>query len=601
MVAPVPKAYSYIRFSSAKQERGDSVARQTRLSEEYADKHGLVLDTELTLRDLGISAYDRSNIKKGALGHFLRLVEERQIPVGSYLLVESLDRLSRDKVMDALSIFTDILRAGIVIVTLTDNQVYSYEKTNENWASLIVSIVTMSRAYEESAMKSRRLRSAWDAKRKNLPNKRLTKRCPYWLRPAPGDVGFEFIPERVEVVKRIFQMSKDGVGSATIVKTLNTTGVPLFSEKTNGWQNSYIQKILQSPAVYGELQLKLQRDGAITALESIPDYYPAIMTKAEWNLVADARSARRTRGGATKGANVSNLFSGLLRCGYCNGPMNMGGKVETRNGKHKKSKYIACSNARRGHGCKFIQWDYTDLEQLVLRFCKAVDFAQVLGVNRDAEAEINTAILRVEAIKQDIRDVTGRNAQLIDALERGGEGSAPKVVLDRITANETSLSALEAEQREAEEHVIRLSNSRVDASAQQNLIVELLDRLGNLEETDLHLLRTRLSEAIKRVVAKIVTYPGGRWYSEEEVEDYRRDLDSSEEYDDDQIKAVCAKLDTKPNKKNRLLMLEFKNGEHRTVLSSGRVLDQQTAPPAEWSVSELFENLAFKVFKPASA
>jgi len=593
----VPKAYSYIRFSSAKQEAGDSISRQVRLSEEYAAKHGLELDTELNMRDLGLSAFDRSNLKKGALGHFLRLVEEKQIPVGSYLLVESLDRLSRDKVMDALSIFTDILRAGIVIVTLSDNQVYSYERTNENWASLIVSIVIMSRANEESAMKSQRLRSAWDAKRRNLANRRLTARCPYWLKPAEGDVGFEFIPERVEVVKRIFQMSLDGVGSATIVKTFNTEGVPLFSEKANGWQNSYVQKILQSPAVYGELHLQLQRDGEITPLEVIPDYYPAIMTREEWKRVADARAGRKTRGGVSKGANLSNLFSGLLRCGYCGGPMNMGGYVETRRGKHKKSKFIACSNARRGLGCKFIQWEYSDFERLVLRFCKAVDFARVLGVNMNAEAEINNAILRVEAIKQEIVDLSSRNESLLDALEKAGDGSAPQMILDRMKANETKLTALEVEKRQAEDEVIRLSNSRVDAAVQQNLIVDLLKRLETLEGSDLHLLRIRLSEAIKRVIVRIVTFPGGRWYSEDEVEEYRRDLISAEVYDNDQIVDMCSKLDIEPNKKNRMLMIVFKNGEHRTVLSSGKVLDQKTPPPSEWDVPTLFESLAFKVFK----
>ncbi len=593
----MPKAYSYIRFSSAKQEAGDSISRQVRLSEEYAAKHGLELDTELNMRDLGLSAFDRSNLKKGALGHFLRLVEEKQIPVGSYLLVESLDRLSRDKVMDALSIFTDILRAGIVIVTLSDNQVYSYERTNENWASLIVSIVIMSRANEESAMKSQRLRSAWDAKRRNLANRRLTARCPYWLKPAEGDVGFEFIPERVEVVKRIFQMSLDGVGSATIVKTFNTEGVPLFSEKANGWQNSYVQKILQSPAVYGELHLQLQRDGEITPLEVIPDYYPAIMTREEWKRVADARAGRKTRGGVSKGANLSNLFSGLLRCGYCGGPMNMGGYVETRRGKHKKSKFIACSNARRGLGCKFIQWEYSDFERLVLRFCKAVDFARVLGVNMNAEAEINNAILRVEAIKQEIVDLSSRNESLLDALEKAGDGSAPQMILDRMKANETKLTALEVEKRQAEDEVIRLSNSRVDAAVQQNLIVDLLKRLETLEGSDLHLLRIRLSEAIKRVIVRIVTFPGGRWYSEDEVEEYRRDLISAEVYDNDQIVDMCSKLDIEPNKKNRMLMIVFKNGEHRTVLSSGKVLDQKTPPPSEWDVPTLFESLAFKVFK----
>ncbi|MDD2941766.1 MAG: recombinase family protein [bacterium] len=593
----MPKAFSYIRFSSAKQEAGDSLARQTRLSEEYASKHGLDLDTDLNLRDLGISAFDRSNLKKGALGHFLRLVEEKRIPVGSYLLVESLDRLSRDKVMDALSIFTDILRAGIVIVTLSDNQVYSYEKTNENWASLIVSIVIMSRANEESAMKSQRLRSAWDAKRRNLANKRLTARCPYWLKPAEGDVGFEFIPERVEVVKRIFQMSRDGVGSATIVKTFNQEGVPLFSEKVSGWQNSYVEKILQNPAVYGELHLQLQRDGEVTPLDIVPDYYPAIMTKEEWRIVADARAARRTRGGVSKGANLSNLFSGLLKCGYCGGSMHMGGYVETRRGKHKRSKYIACSPARRGLGCKFIQWEYTDFERLVLRFCKTVDFSRVLGVNQDVQADINNALVRVESIKQEILDVSARNESLLDALEKTGQGTAPQLILDRMKANESKLASLEIDKRQAEDDVIRLSNSQVDASVQQNLIVDLLKRLETLEGNDLHLLRIRLSEAIKRVIAKIDTFPGGRWYSEGEVEEYRRDLISAEAYDNDQIVDMCAKLDIEPNKKNRMLMIVFKNGEHRTVLSSGKVLDQKTAPPSEWDISTLFESLAFKVFK----
>jgi len=60
---------------------------------------------------------------------------------------------------------------------------------------------------------------------------------------------------------------------------------------------------------------------------------------------------------------------------------------------------------------------------------------------------------------------------------------------------------------------------------------------------------------------------------------------------------MCAKLDTEPNKKHRLLMIVFKNGEHRTVLSSCKVLDQKTLPPAEWDIHMRFESLAFKVFK----
>jgi DNA invertase Pin-like site-specific DNA recombinase len=87
----LPTAYSYIRFSSTEQLKGDSLRRQTELSVNYANVHGLILDTKLNLRDLGISAFDKSNLTKGALGYFLKLVEDGLIPRGSYLLVESLD------------------------------------------------------------------------------------------------------------------------------------------------------------------------------------------------------------------------------------------------------------------------------------------------------------------------------------------------------------------------------------------------------------------------------------------------------------------------------------------------------------------------------
>ena len=76
---------------------------------------------------------------------------------------------------------------------------------------------------------------------------------------------------------------------------------------------------------------------------------------------------------------------------------------------------------------------------------------------------------------------------------------------------------------------------------------------------------------------------------------------ASDEFDEETIAAMCAKLDAKPNKANKMFMLEFHNGEHRTVLSSGKVLDQKTSPPTEWDIPTLFESLAFKVFKPSEA
>lgn len=92
----MPIAYSYIRFSHPTQIKGDSLRRQLSRSEQFAQQHGLELDT--TMRDPGLSAYTGEHRHKGALSAFLARVEAGAIAPGSYLIVENLDRLSREQV-----------------------------------------------------------------------------------------------------------------------------------------------------------------------------------------------------------------------------------------------------------------------------------------------------------------------------------------------------------------------------------------------------------------------------------------------------------------------------------------------------------------------
>lgn len=563
----LPIAYSYIRFSSTEQLKGDSLRRQSDLSKNYAEASGLELDTKLNLRDLGISAFDKSNLNKGALGQFLKLVEDGMIPRGSYLLVESLDRLSRDKVMDALGIFLNILNAGIIIVTLADNQVYSREKTNDNWASLIMSIVIMSRANEESATKSRRIRASWDNKRKNISKKRFTARCPYWLKASEGDTGFDLIPERVDVVKRIFQMSLDGIGTATIVKRLNGENVPLFSTKSDGWQTSYIQKVLTNRAVYGELQLNLQRDGVLSAYDVVPDYYPAIMLKADWLLAASIRESRRTRGGAMKGEGLSNIFSGLLICGYCNGPMNMSTNIKKKaNGEVRRTRYVACSKGRRGAGCDFIQWNYDDLESLVFEFCQSVDFAKVIDGDKNTNQDVELARKRLSIIDEALIAKQTSLNNLLNALEAASSEDAPATLLKRISTLEVGIEDLLADQQTAEKVIIKLNHEQLHSSNQHAATIDLIYLLQTLQGDELRDLRVKLSGAIRRSISRMMLYAGGIWNTEVEIQEIAK----AAVYEDGvtlraALKEVRAHVNIKPNKQERFMTMYFHNGESRTV------------------------------------
>src|SRR5215475_11447631 len=90
--------YSYIRFSSRRQRIGDSKRRQLERGEDFCLRHGWRIDPTLTFRDLGISAYKGLNAKQGALKAFLDAIDSGRIKPGQGILVESLDRISRQGV-----------------------------------------------------------------------------------------------------------------------------------------------------------------------------------------------------------------------------------------------------------------------------------------------------------------------------------------------------------------------------------------------------------------------------------------------------------------------------------------------------------------------
>ncbi len=87
-----PKAYSYLRFSTPDQQKGDSKRRQIELVRRYADTHGLDLDAVLTFHDLGVSAYRGKN-RDAALGAFISAAEDGRVKKGAFLLGSELINL----------------------------------------------------------------------------------------------------------------------------------------------------------------------------------------------------------------------------------------------------------------------------------------------------------------------------------------------------------------------------------------------------------------------------------------------------------------------------------------------------------------------------
>lgn len=329
-----PRAYSYIRFSNATQAAGDSYRRQREAAEAYCAQHGLELvdAKEYSFFDQGRSAYKARHLDDtGELARFLAFVQDGTIPKGSTLLVESLDRLSRERVKDALPRFLDLLNQGINVVTLADGRLYT---SAYNELDLIISIVQMSRAHEESATKGKRVSAAWRRKQDSARTESLPigKLRPLWLDYTPD--GYVPNPERVEVVQRIYKLAQDGYGHRAIAAQLNQSGVPSFSaDRKNAsglWGNSGIARTLSNRAVLGEYQPHQFIDGKRVPVGApITGFYPPIITEDEFYAAQQAVSSRR-QSQATKPGKRFNVWQGVSQCGICEGPMHISKRGNSR-------------------------------------------------------------------------------------------------------------------------------------------------------------------------------------------------------------------------------------------------------------------------------
>lgn len=323
-----PRAYSYIRFSNATQAGGDSYRRQREDAEKYCEQHGLELvdSKEYLFFDAGRSAYKARHLDdSGELARFLAYVEDGTVPAGSVLIVESLDRLSRENVQTkALPRFLDLLGKGIDVVTLTDNKRYS---AGDDFTSLIISIVYMARAHEESATKGRRVSSAWKTKHEKAQeeNKPIGKLCPYWLKLEGGQ--YHPIPERVAVVQRIYQLAQDGYGHRAIAIILNKENIPSFSaDRKNAsgkWGNSSIAHLLRNRSVLGEYHPHKFVNGVRTPIgEGVKNYFPQIVSEDVFYAAQQSIAARKNTQTTKTTANF-NVWAGVAKCECCRGAMHL--------------------------------------------------------------------------------------------------------------------------------------------------------------------------------------------------------------------------------------------------------------------------------------
>lgn len=493
-----PKAYSYIRMSTDVQLQGDSLRRQLAASQRYAADHDLELVSPI--EDIGVSGYRGSNREFGNLARFLEQIDGGLVERGSYLIVESLDRLSRQNVLQAFSLLGQIIGKGIKVVTLMDGQTYDEVSFTENQGQIFLALGSMLRAHEESRVKSKRVAEAWVQKRKEAGSKVLTRVVPSWLEASEDRTRVRIRPERQLLVKEIFELARDGYGAYSIARRFNKRNEPTWTPRATLWHESYVKKILENRAVLGEYQPgAVSYEGGskprrIPVGEPIVGYFPAAIDEELFLAAHAAINARRTGGRGRKGLAYSNLFTGIAKCGHCGYPMRVmhkGGSIYTKEGQ-----YLRCSSSRSQAGCSSPAWKYIDFEQSFVRFLRKVDLRYVLGGKRQDELVLQLQNRRL-LIDSEIASKSQAIENLVAAIESGS------VALGRRVAElEGEVAKLRLELNEVVASLNDIDQSRAVMSADE--LLGLLDRItpGSADAFD-DAPRRLLASEIRRVIREI--------------------------------------------------------------------------------------------------
>jgi DNA invertase Pin-like site-specific DNA recombinase len=391
-------AYSYIRFSTPIQKLGRSYDRQMEACVAWCAKHGVEL-AENTFYDEGRSGYLGEHLgERGQLKRFLDEVEAGKIARGSYLIIESLDRLSRQSVNEALGLFIRILNADINIVTLMDDEkVYRKNFTPQE---LIMSVFVMARANEESVTKSKRGKDDWQDKfaKARATGKPVGRQVVKWLdlvdrEDGQGKVYVEN-PERCDIVERVFKECIAGKGFVAISKGLNLDGIPAFRGGT--WSSASVDDLLKNRCVLGEWT---PNDGKGT----IEGYFPAVIDSETWGLAELAMEDRRF-GKVTKQAAIYQVWQQVGKCGICGSTMITLNKPKTTKGmddaaaakvRSKPYRYLSCSGKLKGICAKSVNVRLEDGEAV---FKELLIKVGALGLIQSDAAEVTREIEALDVL-----------------------------------------------------------------------------------------------------------------------------------------------------------------------------------------------------------
>lgn len=475
-------AYSYLRVSAKSQLQGGGLDRQEDAARRWCEANDHQLDATLDLGDRGVSAFRGANVRQGALGRFLALAEAGQLGDQPVLLIDAVDRLSRQEPIDSLDgVFLALTRVGVRVVDLEDGgQEYSRATLNRDPLALIKLVLKIGAAHDFSKKLSRRISVHWQQSKERARAGEVMRgrggQHPFWLQV--GDAGqWQFDAKAVEIVRLVFRLAGEH-GSGAIAKVLNDRG--LATSTGSRWWSSSVSALLKNEAAIGTLvlgqkanataQKQLRRWEAnpqgpppvVPPIERIETYFPAVVDLATFARVGRMTARRATDPSASARLDqpMHSWLEGLATC-QCGSTMTA--TVERPRGREYRN--LRCRKRRLGGGCGCggkgwrLQWTHA---HVICRFPALI--TALVAASEQAPAAPQGGSLQAQ-----LASVQGR----LKAAQ-GAAGKAERAVVDAVAdqGGEADLALLRRLSNLADSKLKEVATAEADVTRVQALIDE---------------------------------------------------------------------------------------------------------------------------------
>lgn len=461
--------YSYQRWSTTKQNDGDSERRQTAAALQWCQRKGVTL-SERRFTDRGLSGKDGANRSKGQLAALLQITQP-----GDVILIEDNDRFSREDPITALNQLREkVLNRGVRVIFLKTG----VEVTRENFCDPSVLFPNFFEGFLANAENSKRInriRESWIARKDQIASGKPARHnyvC--WLKWEGDDKTGKIVldPEPAATVQRIFKMALNGFGPSVIVRKLTEEGVKPITKRANGWSTEYIHKVLTDKTAIGYCcHVEPPKAGI----------YPAVVSPEVFHAV-QSMMKRRSVNKAPASSEGVNLFTGLTKCAKCGFPVSLH-RQEIASG--KRYHYLVCAGGRRGPAkCGMTGIRYDLFEPAMLEILSALDKLRLKMQENDGPSPI-------EVMETRLKELERKGEKLWKLID--GDDSPSKRVYD-------DLKATEKEENELREAVLA-AKAQVKMNAVELSWGQLRQILPQkLSDADY---RLRLKAAVREIVDSV--------------------------------------------------------------------------------------------------